>query len=81
MQTVEEKLNAIIIDMLEVEEDQITPAANFRKDLEADSLDLMELIMEIEDKFGQEISDADAQTITTVGEAYAYIHRRMAETS
>ncbi len=79
--TVEEKLNAIIADMLEVEVEQITPDANFRKDLDADSLDLMELIMEIEDKFGQEISDADAQTITTVGEAYAYVHGRLAETN
>lgn len=79
--TVEEKLNAIIIDMLEVEEDQLTLDANFRKDLEADSLDLMELIMEIESEFEQEISDADAQKITTVGEAYAYVHQRLAQES
>lgn len=77
--TVEEQLNAIIVDMLEVEEVQIIPSARFREDLDADSLDLMEMIMEIEEKFGEEISDEDAQHIKTVGDAYAYIHARQSQ--
>jgi acyl carrier protein len=63
----------IIIDLLEVDESKVTPEARFREDLEADSLDLVELIMAFEDKFGGEISDEDAQTITTVGEAVKYL--------
>ena len=51
----------------------MTPEARFREDLEADSLDLVELIMAFEDKFGAEISDEAAQKITTVGEAVSYI--------
>ncbi len=67
------ELKAIVKDLLGVEEDKITMEARFREDLEADSLDLVELIMAFEDKFGAEISDEDAQKITTVGEAVAYI--------
>jgi acyl carrier protein len=63
----------IIIDLLEVDETKVTPEARFREDLEADSLDLVELIMAFEDKFGGEISDEDAQKITTVGEAVKYL--------
>jgi acyl carrier protein len=63
------EVKEIIIDLLEVEESKVTPEARFREDLEADSLDLVELIMAFEDKFGGEISDEDAQSITTVGEA------------
>jgi acyl carrier protein len=63
----------IIIDLLEVDESKVTPEARFREDLEADSLDLVELIMAFEDKFGGEISDEDAQKITTVGEAVKYL--------
>ncbi|HHH81826.1 MAG TPA: acyl carrier protein, partial [Chloroflexi bacterium] len=51
--------------------------AKFREDLEADSLDLVELIMAFEEKFGGEISDEDAQTITTVGEAVRYIEEHL----
>ncbi|NIT53151.1 MAG: acyl carrier protein, partial [candidate division Zixibacteria bacterium] len=51
-----------------VDESKVTPEARFREDLEADSLDLVELIMAFEDKFGGEISDEDAQQISTVGE-------------
>lgn len=68
----------IIVDLLGVEESKITPQAKFREDLEADSLDLVELIMAFEEKFGGEISDEDAQSITTVGEAVAYIDQNMA---
>jgi len=70
-------IKEIIVDLLGVDEDKITPASRFREDLEADSLDLVELIMAFEDKFGAEISDEDAQKITTVGEAVTYISGRM----
>lgn len=72
-----EQIKDIIIDLLGVDESKITPEARFREDLEADSLDLVELIMAFEDKFGGEISDEDAQKITTVGEAVKYIEERM----
>ncbi|MBI3164644.1 MAG: acyl carrier protein [Anaerolineales bacterium] len=67
------ELKVIIKDLLNVEEEKITMEARFREELEADSLDLVELIMAFEDKFGAEISDEDAQKITTVGEAVKYI--------
>jgi acyl carrier protein len=63
----------IIVDLLGVDEGKVTMEAKFREDLEADSLDLVELIMAFEDKFGAEISDEDAQKITTVGEAVKYV--------
>lgn len=71
------EVQAIIVDLLGVDEDKVTMEARFREDLEADSLDLVELIMAFEDKFGGEISDEDAQQITTVGEAVKYIDERM----
>lgn len=67
------ELKVIIKDLLGADEEKITMEARFREDLEADSLDLVELIMAFEDKFGAEISDEDAQKITTVGEAVKYI--------
>lgn len=67
----------IIVELLNVDESKVTKEARFREDLEADSLDLVELIMAFEDKFGGEISDEDAQKITTVGEAAAYIDSHM----
>lgn len=70
------ELKVIVKDLLGVDEEKITMEARFREDLEADSLDLVELIMAFEDKFGAEISDEDAQKITTVGEAVAYIDAR-----
>jgi acyl carrier protein len=71
-------IKVIIKDLLGSDEAKITPEARFREELEADSLDLVELIMAFEDKFGAEISDEDAQKITTVGEAVKYIddHRK-----
>ena len=68
-----EQVKVIIVDLLSIDESKITPEARFREDLEADSLDLVELIMAFEEKFGGEISDEDAQKITTVGEAVKYI--------
>ena len=67
------EIKEIIVDLLGADEDKITLEASFREDLEADSLDLVELIMAFEDKFGAEISDEDAQSITTVGGAVEYI--------
>jgi acyl carrier protein len=72
-----DEIKAIIVDLLGVDESKITLEARFREDLEADSLDLVELIMAFEDKFGGDISDEDAQKITTVGEAVTYIEQRM----
>lgn len=72
-----EEVKEIIVDLLGVDESKVTLEARFREDLEADSLDLVELIMAFEDKFGGEISDEDAQSISTVGEAVKYINDRM----
>jgi acyl carrier protein len=72
-----DEVKAIIVDLLGSDESKVTPTASFRDDLEADSLDLVELIMAFEDKFGGEISDEDAQKITTVGEAVDYIDNHM----
>jgi len=71
------EIKAIIVDLLGVDEGKVTLDAKFRENLEADSLDLVELIMAFEDKFGGEISDEDAQSITTVGEAVQYIDTHM----
>jgi acyl carrier protein len=68
------EIKDIIVDLLGVDEGKVTLEASFRGDLEADSLDLVELIMAFEDKFGAEISDEDAQSITTVGGAVDYIN-------
>jgi acyl carrier protein len=69
-----DQVKAIIVDKLGVDdESKVVPEARFREDLEADSLDLVELIMEFEEKFGGEISDEEAQKITTVGEAVAFL--------
>jgi acyl carrier protein len=76
-QTTFERIKAIIVELLGVDPAKITLEARFREDLEADSLDLVELIMEFEDKFGSEISDEDAQKITTVGQAVEYVETRM----
>jgi acyl carrier protein len=72
-----EQIKGIIIDLLGVDEDKVTMDARFREDLEADSLDLVELIMAFEDKFGGEISDEEAQKIQTVGDAVTYIDNEM----
>jgi acyl carrier protein len=79
MATTLERVRDIIVDLLGVEPEKVTPDARFREDLEADSLDLVELIMAFEEEFGGEISDEDAQQITTVGEAVTYVEQRMAE--
>jgi acyl carrier protein len=71
------KVKGLIIEQLGVDEDKITLEANFREDLEADSLDLVELIMAFEEEFGGEISDEEAQEITTVGQAVDYLVKHL----
>ncbi len=77
MASTEERVKNIVVDLLGVEQERVIPTARFREDLEADSLDLVELIMAFEEEFGGEITDEDAQTITTVGEAVQYIDQHM----
>jgi len=72
-----DRIKGIIVELLGVDASKVTPEARFREELEADSLDLVELIMAFEEEFGGEISDEDAQTITTVGQAVEYIQTRM----
>ena len=67
------KIQEITADRLGVDEADVTPDASFREDLEADSLDLVELIMELEEQFGMEIPDEEAEKITTVEEAVDYV--------
>ena len=73
-----EKVKSIIVEVLGVDADEITPEASFLDDLGADSLDIVELVMAIEDKFGLEIPDEDAEKIATVGDAVRYIQSRTA---
>jgi len=77
MSDTQERVTGIIVDLLGVDAAQVVPEARFREDLEADSLDLVELIMAFEEEFDGEISDEAAQKITTVGEAVGYINERM----
>jgi acyl carrier protein len=67
------KIQEITADRLGVDESDVTSDASFREDLEADSLDLVELIMELEEQFGMEIPDEEAEKITTVEEAVDYV--------
>jgi acyl carrier protein len=71
------EVKEIIVELLGIDGAKVVPEAKFREDLEADSLDLVELIMAFEEKFGGEISDEDAQKITTVGEAVSYIESHL----
>jgi len=68
-----ERVRDIIVEQLGVEPTDVTMEANFRDDLEADSLDLVELIMQFEEEFGGEISDEEAQKIVTVGDAVKFL--------
>mgnify|MGYP001142014950 CR=1 FL=1 len=70
---IQARITDIVVELLGVDSERVTPDARFREDLEADSLDLVELIMEFEQEFGGEISDEDAQQINTVGDAIKYI--------
>ncbi|MBI3733238.1 MAG: acyl carrier protein [Chloroflexi bacterium] len=68
-----DRVKKIIVEQLGVDESRVVANARFREDLEADSLDLVELIMAFEEEFGGEISDDEAQKITSVGEAVKYL--------
>jgi acyl carrier protein len=68
-----ERLKKIIVEQLGVDEEEVTPQASFVEDLNADSLDLVELIMSLEEEFGMEISDEDAEKIQKVSDAVDYI--------
>jgi acyl carrier protein len=67
------KVKEIIVDQLGVEEDEVLPEAHFIEDLGADSLDIVELVMALEEEFGLEIPDEDAEKIATVNDAVDYI--------
>jgi acyl carrier protein len=68
-----EELRAILVEQLGVDGAEVTEASSFQEDLNADSLDLVELIMEMEDRFKLKIPDEDAEKISTVGEAVDYV--------
>lgn len=72
-----DRVKDIIVEQLGVEADQVNMDARFREDLKADSLDLVELIMAFEEEFGGEISDEDAQKITSVREAVDYLEDKI----
>jgi len=71
-----DRLKKIVVEQLGVDEEDVKPEASFVDDLNADSLDLVELIMSLEEEFGTEISDEDAESIRTVGDAVNFIDER-----
>ena len=77
LEEVQAKLKEIVMDSLNAEEEQIKPEASFVEDLGADSLDIVELIMGIEEEFDIEIPDEDAEKLTTVGEAMSYVKAKL----
>ena len=74
MSTIEERVKGIVVEQLGVKEDEVTAEASFVDDLGADSLDTVELVMALEEEFDTEIPDEEAEKITTVKEAVAYIN-------
>jgi len=76
-----DKFKGIIADQLGVEIEQVTPEASFVDDLNADSLDLVELIMAFEEEYGMEISDEDAEKIGTVTQSWEYVQEKLGITS
>ena len=73
----EDRVSAIIVEQLGVTKEELAPKANFIEDLSADSLDIVELVMAMEEEFDIEIPDDDAEKLRTVGEAVKYLHGRM----
>ncbi len=73
MSSIADKVKAIVVEQLGVSEDQVTPDAKFIDDLGADSLDQVELVMALEEEFGSDIPDEDAEKLQTVGDAISYI--------
>ncbi len=78
IQDIEAKVREIVAQQLGKNVDQVTPEASFRDDLGADSLDVVELVMALEEEFGIEIPDEDAEKISTVGQAIDYIKAKVA---
>jgi acyl carrier protein len=77
MENIEQKVREIVADRLGVDPDEVTPEASFIEDLGADSLDTVELVMALEEEFGIEIPDEDAEKIQTVGDAIEYIQKHL----
>ena len=71
-----DRVKKVVVEQLEVSEEEVTPTASFVDDLGADSLDVVELVMGLEEEFDVEIPDEDAEKITTVGDAIAYIDEK-----
>ena len=76
MSEIADKVKKIVVEQLSVNEDQVTPEAKFIEYLGADSLDQVELVMALEEQFGAEIPDEDAEKLTTVGDAIKYIESK-----
>jgi acyl carrier protein len=76
---VPEKITEIIVEQLGVKPEEVTPEASFVDDLRADSLDTVELVMALEEEFGIEVPDEDAEKLTTVGDAIKYIEEKTAK--
>lgn len=81
MATVFDRVKGIVVEQLGADEEQVTSEASFVDDLGADSLDVVELVMALEEEFEMEIPDEDAEKIVTVGEAVKYIEQHMAQTT
>lgn len=79
MSTVAEKVKEIVVNQLGVAPDQVTPEAKFIEDLGADSLDQVELVMALEEEFGADIPDEDAEKLSSVGDAIKYIEENVQE--
>ena len=79
MSYVADKVKKIVVEQLGVSEDQVTPEAKFIEDLGADSLDQVELVMALEEEFGSDIPDEDAEKLTTVGDAIKYVESKSQE--